>query len=151
MPVIVVGADTEVGGAIIDALLPRQGEVRAFVSDADTGLTLKERGVKVAIGDVSDASHVGGAALNTFSAVLVAEAASDERERAFASTPQSVFAAWTEGVTDAAVQRVIWVGDATEDPSLASAVPEFGRVPIGDSAPGEIASAVAALDEAKEI
>ena len=35
MPVIVVGADTEIGLASIDGLLARQGEVRAFVTDSD--------------------------------------------------------------------------------------------------------------------
>ena len=41
MPVIVVGADTELGEAIVAALLPRQGEVRAFVSGVEAGLALR--------------------------------------------------------------------------------------------------------------
>ena len=53
MPVIVIGADTILGDALIDALLTREGEVRAFVTDPDRGLALKGRGVKVATGDVS--------------------------------------------------------------------------------------------------
>ena len=39
------------------------------------GVALRGRGVKVATGDVSDGSHVGSAALGTFSAVVVPEAA----------------------------------------------------------------------------
>ncbi len=109
MPVIVIGADTTVGSNVIDTLLPRDGEVRAFVTDVPTGLALKERNAKVAIGDISDGSHVGGAALNTFCAVVIAEAAIDERERSFAADPAAVVAAWAEGLTDAAVHRIIVV------------------------------------------
>ena len=66
MPVIVIGADTPTGHAVVDALLPRRGEVRAFVSDPTEAAALKERGVKVAVGDVSDGSHIGGAATQGF-------------------------------------------------------------------------------------
>ena len=84
MPVIVVGADTPVGLSIVSALIEPDREVRAFVTDPDVSASLKAQGVKVALGDVSDPSHVGGACLNCFSAVLVTEAARDDRERAFA-------------------------------------------------------------------
>ena len=73
MPVIVVGADTEIGLASIEGLLARQGEVRAFVTDPAVGASLKERRVKVALGDVSDPSHIEAAALHCFSAVLVGQ------------------------------------------------------------------------------
>ena len=107
--------------------------------------------MKVAIGDVSDASHVGSAALNTFSAVLIAEAAGDERERAFASSPAAVFAAWAEGVVDASVQRVIWVGDPSGLPAMEGLVKESKLVWVGDRSIEEVAAEVSALDEAKEI
>ena len=94
MPVIVIGADTPTGEAVLDALLPRDGEVRAFVTDVAYGTALKDRGVKVAIGDVSDGSHVGGAAMRAFCAIAAVEAAHDERERSFAKTPDAVVAAW---------------------------------------------------------
>ncbi len=64
MPVIVVGADTEIGLASIEGLLARQGEVRAFVTDPEVGASLRERRVKVALGDVSDPSHIEAAALS---------------------------------------------------------------------------------------
>jgi uncharacterized protein YbjT (DUF2867 family) len=109
MPVIVVGADTPLGLSIISALIEPDREVRAFVTDVDVSLSLKARGVKVALGDVSDPSHVGGACLNCFSAVFVTEAAGDERERAFAPDRRTVLEGWTEAAREADVTRVIWV------------------------------------------
>ncbi len=153
MPVLVIGADTDLGRAVVEALLPRQGEVRAFVSDVDSGLALKAKGVKVATGDVSDASHVGGAALNTFSAVLVPEAAFDGRERSFAQSPEAVFAAWAEGVVDAGVRRAIWIADdrAPGAEAAFSGVPEVAVVAPAGRSPAEVAREVARLDELAEL
>lgn len=109
MPVIVVGADTEHGAAIIDRLYDPEREIRVFVSDEERGLQLRERGFKVAIGDVSDESHVEAAALRCFSAVLIAEAASDTRERSFADSPSAVLEGWANAVGNSKVSRVIWV------------------------------------------
>ena len=109
MPVIVVGADTAVGSSIIDALTEPDREVRAFVTDVDESIRLKAKGVKVALGDVSDPSHVGGACLNCFTAVLITEAAEDGRERAFARDRLTVLEGWAEAAREAAVTRVIWV------------------------------------------
>ena len=148
MPVIVVGADTEVGTAIVTALLPRQGEVRAFVTDIGAAEDLKRRGVKVALGDVSDGSHIGAAALSAFDAVLVATAADDERERAFASDRDAVIAEWAEALADAAVTRAIWVGDAIVPAGVTAAVPESAAVAVVDRTPEAVAADVAALDEA---
>jgi nucleoside-diphosphate-sugar epimerase len=114
MPVIVVGADTPLGLSIVSALLEPEREVRAFVSDVDVSLSMKAQGVKVALGDVSDPSHVGAACLNCFSAVFVTEAARDERERAFARDRRTVLDGWTEAAREADVSRVIWV-DAVGD------------------------------------
>ena len=147
MPVIVVGADTTAGAAVLDALADRNGEIRAFVTDPGVGLDLKKRGVKVATGDISDASHVGGAATSVFSAVLIGEAATDERERSFAETPEEVASAWAEGLTDADVRRVIWLGpsDLAEAAGLKDCAPEFAIV--NDSDPYTAAQEVAELDE----
>ena len=129
MPVIVVGADSPLGVEIVAALLPNAAEVRAFVSDATVAASLKERGVKVAVGDVSDGSHVGGAALNTFCAVLLPAAALDERERSFAASPAEVVAAWADGLRDAGTTRIIWVDDASTDPGpLRTVAAEFVSV-----------------------
>lgn len=151
MPVIVIGADTTAGAAVIDALLPRDGEVRAFVSDVPTGLALKEREAKVAIGDISDGSHVGGASLNTFCAVVIGEAAIDARERSFAADPASVVAAWAEGLTDAAVTRVIVV-DHPDVPTgaLEDVAPEYAVV-AGDQEAAVIAQEVRQLEGAASI
>lgn len=147
MPVIVVGADTPVGAAIVEALQPGAAELRAFVTDPGTIDGLKSRGVKVAVGDVSDGSHVGGAAMRAFCAVLVPEAAVDDRERSFAATPAAVLGAWLEGVADAGVHRVIWL----DDPRLPGAVEllagcaaEVAVVPTKGRTVAEIAADVAA-------
>lgn len=147
MPVIVVGADTDVGRAVMEVLLSGNGEIRAFVSDPEGGETLKAARAKVAIGDVSDASHIGGAALGAHSAVLVADAATDQRERAFAAGPEEVFAAWAEGLQDASVARAIWVGDGEPSPRVLSAVPETMMVSTGGRSPQEVATEVAELDD----
>ena len=109
MPVIVIGADTTLGAAIVPSLASRTGELRVFVSDGDIGEAF--RGVaKVAVGDVSDGSHVGGAAMGAFCAIVVSDAAHDDRERAFASNPVAVFERWADGLGDAGIARVIVVG-----------------------------------------
>jgi uncharacterized protein YbjT (DUF2867 family) len=139
MPVIVVGADTPLGEAVIDALLPRPAEVRAFVTSPEAVGKLRARGVKVALGDVSDGSHVGGAALNAFCAVLIGEAAVDNRERSFASDPTSVVAAWVDGLNDAAVSRAIFVGERPPAEVVAKLKAEAAHVPLGDRAAAEVA------------
>jgi len=125
MPVIVVGADTPLGLAIMDELASRDGEVRAFVTDVGTAENLKRRKVKVAIGDVSDASHVGGACLNAFCAVLVTQAANDSRERSFAGSASEVLDGWIEAIGEGGVTRAIWV----TDPATTIAVPPGGGAP----------------------
>ncbi len=149
MPVIVVGADTTIGTAAVDELAGRVGELRAFVTDPDHGESLKARGVKVAIGDVSDGSHVGGAALRAFCAVLIGEAAGDARERSFAGTPQAVVAAWADGLRDAGVQRIIWVGDSSMPAALdllAGAAGEVFAVATDDTNPEDAATEIARLE-----
>lgn len=118
MPVIIVGADTDIGGRIVEAMVAPEREVRAFVSDPAAAERMKSVGVKVALGDVSDPSHIGGACTNCFSVVLVTEAASDGRERAFAATSEVVIAGWAEAARDAAVTRVIWVTDRRDLPAV---------------------------------
>lgn len=154
MPVIVVGADTELGASVLDALLPREGEVRAFVTSPDVGATLKDRSVKVAIGDVSDGSHIGGAALNAFCAVLIPDAAADERERSFAQTPEAVVSAWAEGLEDASVTRAIWIEDGTVPGGadvIRQAVSQFASVSAANRSAHEVASEVAALEDAATV
>lgn len=148
MPVIVIGADTDVGAAIVKALLPRQGEVRVFVTDPDVAATIRGRGAKVALGDVSDGSHIGAAALSAFDAVLIAEAATDGRERSFASDPAAVFAEWAEALSEAGVQRAIWVGDGGVAEPIAAAVAEAASVAVQGRNLDAIATEVAELDEA---
>lgn len=157
MPVIIIGADTALGDAAVDALVPRGGEVRAFVTDRTVAASLRQRGVKVAIGDVSDGSHVGGAAMRTFCAVVIPTAAVDDRERSFASTPARVVEAWAEGLADAGVRRAIWVEAGEDDGTpldwdpVQKVVREFATVRTADRTPVEIAAEIARLDAAAEI
>lgn len=142
MPLIVVGADTRAGTRILDKIGTPEHEVRVFVSDETRGVELKGRGFKVAIGDVSDDSHVGAAALRCFSAVLIAEAAHDSRERSFAEAPDDIMRGWAEAVANAGVSRVIWVTPG-EPPE--TEVEEVASVEPDDP---EMAETVVALDDA---
>jgi len=145
MPVIVVGADTRAGSLIVERLADPQREVRAFVTDPTVGQRLKERGIKVAIGDVSDDSHVEAASTRCFSAVLIAEAARDGRERSFADTPATVLEGWASAVANSGVRRVIWV---TEGAHPETRAPE---VAVVDPAHPDLAERVFALDDAYSI
>jgi putative NADH-flavin reductase len=151
MPVIVVGADTSHGNAVVRALMHRSGEVRVFVTAQARADEFRTAGVKVALGDVSDASHVGGAALNAFSAVLIGEAAADGRERAFAGDPVEVASAWAQAVAEAGVTRVIWVSDDPVPRPIAAAAREVANVVVAGRTPEEIAAEVAALDDAERV
>ncbi|REK12244.1 MAG: hypothetical protein DWQ40_11740 [Actinobacteria bacterium] len=143
MPVIVIGADTPIGSRIIDALVDPPREVRAFVTDETEGQRLKDKGVKVALGDVSDDSHIQGAATRCFSAILITEAARDDRERSFAKSEDQVLASWANAV--AGVKRVIWVHDGETPPVK---VPEVAVVATGDP---DVVERVVALDDAASI
>lgn len=145
MPVIVVGADTPPGRAILRRMHNPERELRAFVSSESVAGELKDDGIKVALGDVSDESHVEGASLRCFSAVLIAEAASDDRERAFADSPDDVLEGWARAVARSKVKRVIWV-TGSETPE--TAVDEVATV---DPADPNLADRVVALDDAQTI
>jgi uncharacterized protein YbjT (DUF2867 family) len=145
MPVMVVGADTETGRALIDGLVAPGREVRAFVSDPVAAASLKELGVKVALGDVSDESHVQGSLTNCFTAVLVTEAARDDRERSFAASEDLVIEGWASAAAASGVTRVIWVHDG--DPP-AVAVAEVRTV--SPHSPG-LVEEVVALDDARTL
>lgn len=147
MPVIVIGADSPLGEAIVDTLRSRPGERRAFVGSPAVGEPLRAAGFKVAVGDISDSSHVEGAACGSFTAVLIAEAAADGRELSFADCPDKVIEGWLTAVTAAAVTRVILVGgDRPPPPGV-----EWAVVDPQGRPPAEVAAEVARLDDAREI
>lgn len=154
MPVIVVGADTPLGEAVVAGFDPLGREVRVFVTDPTAGDRFKQRGCKVAVGDVSDGSHVGGAALRAFTAVLVSDALVDERERAFAKTPAATVAEWVTGLQDAGVQRVIWVnrgGLAEAIDALREAFDQFAIIDADEHGVPKVVAAIRALDEAERL
>ena len=115
------------------------------MTDAATAGELRGRGVKVALGDVSDDSHLTGACLNCFSVVLVAEAAEDERLRSFAPDRNSVLDSWAKAVAAAGVRRVIWVLD---DEPPACSVGEVVRV---TSQQGDLPGTVFELDRTESL
>lgn len=150
MPVIVVGADTPSGEAIVARLVARGGEVRAFVTGRPAALALKQQGVKVAMGDLSDGSHVGAASFNAFTAVLVEEATADGRPLEFAPDPVGVLAVWATAVREARVKRAIWVGKP--DPSLiAGSAPEVTVVAVAGRSRDEVAQIVADLNDREDL
>ncbi len=152
MPVIVIGADTEKGRAVAEALTEREGEVRAFVTDPDSVPALRAAGIKVAVGDVSDASHIEGAAHQTFSAVLMAQAALDGRERSFATSPEAVWSAWAEGLQGAGVKRLIWVGpDGGPPATIAPVGAESVSIDVRGGSDSDIAAEVVRLDDLAEL
>ncbi|MBT8207352.1 MAG: hypothetical protein HKN07_05270 [Acidimicrobiia bacterium] len=151
MPVIVIGADTPLGGVILEGLMPRESEVRAFVSDVDTGLELRRRGAKVAIGDLSDGSHVGGAATRAFCAIFVASAAVDDRERSFADSPLEVYQQWRDGLVGSGVERVLWVDENPPPSFIAASAPETVHVDVSAKTPQEVAEEVARLEDAQSV
>ena len=151
MPVIVIGADSPHGRAILPALQPQSGEIRVFVTDPAVADRLRGT-AKVAIGDVSDGSHVGGAAIGAFCAVAVAAAANDDRERHFAATPEAVFAQWADGLRDAGIERILFVGsrvDLQHAGLLRAAAPEFFFVDVDNST--DYAAEVSGLEQAQKI
>lgn len=142
---IVVGADTAPGAALLDTLDAPAREIRVFVTDEARSRELKDRGFKVATGDVSDESHVEAAATRCFSAVLITEAAHDARERAFADTAEKVLEGWANAVSNSKVNRVIWV---TGDEHPATGVTEVAVVDPADPA---FVEKVMSLDEASSL
>ncbi|UCG40921.1 MAG: NAD(P)H-binding protein [Acidimicrobiia bacterium] len=144
MPVIVIGADTPGGEEIVTRLLAREGQVRAFVTDRSVADRLKPLGVKVATGDVSDDSHVGAAATRCFSAVLLTTAASDDRERSFATTPERVIEGWRNAMSEAGVRRAIWV-------SATDVAPNTPEHVVLDPTKEGLAERIAELDDAVEL
>jgi hypothetical protein len=145
MPVIVVGADTPPGLAICHGLYRPSREVRAFVSDDVIAAELRQLGLKVALGDVSDDSHVEAATTRCFSAVLVAEAAVDGRERAFATGAAAVLSGWARAITAAGVTRAIWV--MTGEPPT----PGPAEMATVDPEAPDLVARVVSLDDAQTI
>jgi putative NADH-flavin reductase len=149
MPVIIIGADTRTGDAILTALRDREGEVRVFVTDETVGESLRRTEVKVAVGDLSDASHIEGACTNVFCAVLVTEAAFDGRDLAFGS-PDQVIAGWSTALQRSNVSRALWVGSVAAETADASA-PEVAVVMAEGRSVADVAAEIAALDDALQI
>ena len=109
MPVMVVGADHPLGEVIARKLAAPDREVRAFISSVDSHGPLRSLGIKVAIGDLSDESHVEAAATSCFTVVFVEPALGDGRDLAFAA-PEAAAQGWAKAAAGAGVKRVIWVG-----------------------------------------
>lgn len=154
MPVLVVGADTPLGELVMRELAGRAGEIRAFVTDPNVAAHWKARSVKVAVGDVSDPSHIGGAGLNCYSMVFLPHAAVDGRERSFAKDTEHVLAGWVESIKESNAQRAIWVElPATEmyRPLLSGLTCEVAVVQSDDRTLAELAKLIVELDDAGQV
>jgi hypothetical protein len=99
----------------------------------------------VATGDVSDEGHVEAAAMRCFSAVLIAEASTDDRERSFAHSPEEILQGWSNAVANSEVTRVIWVIEG------AHPVTRAREVVAVDPGEPDLAGTVARLDDAHSI
>ena len=150
MPAIVVGADTPIGEAIVAALVSRGGEIRAFATDPARAAALRALGVKAAIGDLSDVSHLTAAAHSAFTAVLVEAAILDGRPLDFAADTDGVLAAWGSSIRGSGVQRAIWVGGPLSS-HLVGCAPEVAAVATNDRPDQEIAGEVADLNDSAGI
>jgi nucleoside-diphosphate-sugar epimerase len=149
VPIIVIGADTPIGVDIITELARSTGEVRAFITDPGPADCFRRMGCKVAMGDVSDGSHIEIAAFECFTAVLIAEAATDGRERSFADDPEAVAVAWMEAIRGARIHRLIWIGsDALPGPPDPEVCPEIAT--LSEGKPG-VPHEVARLNEAETL
>ena len=149
MPIIIIGADTPIGSEIITELARSTGEVRAFISDPEPAESFRRMGCKVAMGDVSDGSHIEIAAFECFTAVLIAEAAADGRERSFADAPEAVAVAWMEAMRGARIHRLIWIGsDALPGPPDPEVCPEIAVLSEGRP---DVPHEVAHLNEAESL
>ena len=145
MPVIVIGGDTTTGRAILERMAEPGREVRAFVSGASQGTELRQMGIKVAVGDVSDDSHIEAASMNCFTAIMIAEAAHDDRERSFAGSESEVLKAWASAVSTSGVSRVIWVQGGTPPDA------QVRETAVVDPDDPEVVQKVIDLDEAQVI
>ena len=145
MPVIVIGGDTTTGRAILERMAGPGREVRAFVTRTSLGAELREMGIKVAVGDVSDESHIEAASMNCFTAIMITEAAHDDRERSFAGSESEVLGGWASAVSAAGVSRVIWVQGGTPPDAQ---VREIAAVDPDDP---DVVQKVIDLDEAQVI
>lgn len=94
---------------------------------------------------MSDDSHVEGAATRCFTAVLITEAARDDRERSFAPTEARVLQGWASAVAASDVSRVIWVHDGDTPPV------KVRETVVVDPADPEVVQKVIDLDEAQII
>lgn len=146
MPVMVLGADHSLGEAIAMRLSAPDREIRAFVSSPEAAARLRDAGIKVAIGDLSDDGHIAAACTNCFGVVAVEPALYDERELAFASADEAA-KAWATAAKDARITRIIWVGG--HPPAFNT--PQSAVVTIENRAADEIADEVAYLDDLAEL
>ena len=137
------------GIAIVTALTAGSGEVRVFITDPSFAEEFRRAECKVAIGDVSDASHVAVAAFDCFTAVLIADAAADDRERSFASTPSLVLEGWCDAIREAGIQRQIWIEPS--DLNGLPVIPTGTEIAILSPATDELARAVTTINELEEI
>jgi len=151
IPVLVIGADTDLGRALVPALRSDAAELRVFCSDPAAAEPYRGF-AKIAVGDISDGTHVGGAATGAYCAVVIAAAAHDARERAFATDTESLFGQWAGGLAEAEVHRIIVVGERhlVPDPDpLSAACSDYHTVDTADRAIASVVDEIVSLEAAR--
>lgn len=151
MPVTVIGGDTPAGEAVLEALQASGGELRTFISDPFAADPLKSRNIKVATGDVTDGSHVGGAVLGSYTVVVIPEVLFDSRERSFADSPDEALAAWNEALAESGATRLVWLSDErlpSGQDALRNAVAELVVIETQGLDHAEVAEEVVRADDA---
>lgn len=89
--------------------------------------------------------------MRAFCAVVIAGAASDDRERSFADSPLEVYQQWRDGLVDSGIKRVLWVDENPPPAFIADTAPETVHVDVSAKSPQQVAEEVARLEDAKSV
>jgi Trk K+ transport system NAD-binding subunit len=105
--ILVVGAEGDVGAALVSTLVDQGDEVRVVEDNGEAGLRWRSMGAYVAAGAASDPDFVERAAQGVQTVVVFGDRAAGD------------VAAILPAVTAAFVERIVWYGDrATAQTSL---------------------------------
>jgi len=99
VPVVVTGADSVLGTAVVTALLAEYVEVRATVTDRSAVRALVDRGVRTAVSDLLDAERLGAICEGAHTVIHL-----------YGPHPVETLDLVLDAVPDTGVRRVVTVG-----------------------------------------